>query len=190
MHKKYTCIFIKGNHDLYCEYWLVTGESNPNWEQHGGLATMSGYLNKNKQDKDRHIRFFQKMPYFHIDEQNRLYIHAGFTSMHGPKGEQSESNFIWDRTLLETAMATYNRLKPTSFRYLKRLKHFKEIFIGHTPTQRYGFETPLNGANLWNLDTGAAFKGKLTAMDLDTKEFWQSQPAYLLYPKEKRRNNA
>jgi len=62
------------------------------------------------------------------------------------------------------------------------------IYIGHTPTQRYGTDIPLHGANLWNLDTKAAFKGKLTAMDVDSKEYSQSEHVYLLYPKEKGRN--
>ena len=190
LQKTYNCIFIKGNHDLNCEYWLATGERNPNWEMHGGDVTMAGYEDRTEKDRKRHLRFFQRMPYYHTDEKNRLYIHAGFTSLHGPEREQHESNYIWDRTLLETAMATDDRLKTNSMRYPKRLKHFHEIFIGHTPTQRYGSETPIQGANLWDLDTGAAFKGKLTAMDVDTKEYWQSTPAYLLYPKEKGRNKA
>ena len=42
--------------------------------------------------------------------------------------------------------------------------------------------------NIWNIDTGAAFKGSLTIMDVDTKEFWQSEPLPNLYPNEKGRN--
>ena len=30
---------------------------------------------------------------------------------------------------------------------------------------------PMNKACVWNIDTGAAFKGKLTIMDIETKEF-------------------
>lgn len=183
-----SCIFIKGNHDLYCEYWLATGETNENWQQHGGMATISGYKDKSEDDKQRHISFFRRMKYYHIDEQNRLFVHAGFTSLHGPEKEQSESNFIWDRTLLELALATDDRLPINSPRYPKRLKHFYEIYIGHTPTQNYGSEQPIHATNLYDIDTGAAFKGRLTAMEIDTKELWQSEPVYLLYPKEKGRN--
>jgi len=46
----------------------------------------------------------------------------------------------------------------------------------------------MNGCNVWNVDTGAAFYGKLTAMDIDTKKFWQSDPVQQLYPNEKGRN--
>jgi len=182
------CIFIKGNHDLYCEYWLSTSKSNPNWDLHGGKATQVGYLNKSEEEKKKHLSFYQKMKYYHVDKENRLFIHAGFTSMHGPEKEHSESNYIWDRTLLETAIATDKNIDQDSVRYPKRLKHFKEIYIGHTPTQNYEQETPIHAANLWNIDTGAAFKGRLTALDIDTKEYWQSDPVHTLYPNEKGRN--
>ena len=188
LDKNQTCIFVKGNHDLYCEYWLSTSQSNPVWEDHGGLATKQGYLNKSEEDKKRHLDFYQKMKYYHIDKENRLFIHAGYTSMHGPEKEHSESNYIWDRTLLEVAIAMDENLDPSSIRYPKRLKHFKEIFIGHTPVQNYNRQTPIHAANLWNIDTGAAFKGTLTALDIDTKEFWQSTPVHLLYPNEMGRN--
>ena len=31
LSKKYNCIFIKGNHDLWCGRWLSLGKSNPVW---------------------------------------------------------------------------------------------------------------------------------------------------------------
>lgn len=190
LDKNQTCIFIKGNHDLYCEYWLSTSQSNPNWDAHGGKATQEGYHKKSEEEKQKHLAFYQKMKYYHVDKENRLFIHAGFTSMHGPEKEHTESNYIWDRTLLETAIATDKNINQNSIRYPKRLKHFREIYIGHTPTQNYEQDTPIHAANLWNIDTGAAFKGRLTALDIDTKEYWQSDPVHTLYPNEKGRNKS
>jgi len=46
----------------------------------------------------------------------------------------------------------------------------------------------MNGANVWNIDTGAAFKGRLSIMDIHTKQFWQSDRLTDLYPGEKGRN--
>ncbi|PCI00020.1 MAG: serine/threonine protein phosphatase, partial [Flavobacteriaceae bacterium] len=60
--------------------------------------------------------------------------------------------------------------------------------IGHTATTRYGEILPINGGNLWNLDTGAAFYGKLTGMDVETKAFFQSDVVMELYPEEMGRN--
>jgi serine/threonine protein phosphatase 1 len=46
----------------------------------------------------------------------------------------------------------------------------------------------MQGCNVWNIDTGAAFTGKLTIMDIDTRQFWQSDPVKNLYPGETGRN--
>ena len=35
------------------------------------------------------------------------------------------------------------------------------------------------------MDTGAAYTGSLSIMDIDSKQFWQSDPLPSLYPKEK-----
>ena len=40
---KQTCIFIKGNHDVWCEEWLAGGIPDPNWLMHGGIATVTSY---------------------------------------------------------------------------------------------------------------------------------------------------
>jgi serine/threonine protein phosphatase 1 len=47
---------------------------------------------------------------------------------------------------------------------------------------------PIQKANIWNVDTGAAFKGPITIMDVDSKEFWQSDTVSELYPDETGRN--
>jgi serine/threonine protein phosphatase 1 len=47
---------------------------------------------------------------------------------------------------------------------------------------------PMQAANVWNVDTGAAFLGRLTAMDIESKIFWQSDLVYTLYPGERGRN--
>ena len=54
--------------------------------------------------------------------------------------------------------------------------------------ENYGIEIPMQGCNVWNIDTGAAFYGKLTCFDVEDKLFWQSDPLVKLYPNEKGRN--
>jgi serine/threonine protein phosphatase 1 len=182
------CIFIKGNHDVWCEEWLRTGNADRQWLFHGGTETVKSYAPLNAALKKRHLNFLEQMKYFEVDELNRLYIHAGFTSMHGPAQEFYSSNFGWDRTLWETALAMDKRIAKDSMLFPKRLKLFHEIYIGHTPTLYYNMDIPMQGCNVWNVDTGAAFRGKLTVMDVDTKEFWQSDPVISLYPGEPGRN--
>lgn len=182
------CIFIKGNHDEWCQDWLSTGDADKAWLFHGGKATVDSYVTVSVATKLQHLNFLEQMPYYYIDEQNRLFIHAGFTSMHGPQKEFHNSNFSWDRTLWETALAMDKRIKKESLLFPKRLKFFTEIYIGHTPTLYYNVGVPMQASNVWNLDTGAAFTGKLSIMDVDTKEFWQSEVVQNLYPGEMGRN--
>lgn len=185
---KINCVFIKGNHDSWCENWLEKGEVDATWYMHGGKETLNSYENAIDIDKKKHLDFFRNMSMYHIDNENRLFIHAGFTSMHGVQKEVYENTFYFDRTLWEMALTLNEKIKSDSILYPNRLKHYKEIYIGHTPTTRYNFIKPMQAANIWNVDTGAAFKGKLSAIDVDTKAVFQSDFVYTLYPKEVGRN--
>ena len=182
------CIFLKGNHDAWCEEWLSGEEADETWLQHGGQATVESYRSLTKRQKNSHLKFFKRMPLYYIDEANRLFIHAGFSAMRGPLYERFKPNYYWDRSLWETALALDNRIEEESAFYPKRLLLFQEIYIGHTPTINYEVDEPMHASNVWNIDTGAGFWGKLSALDIDTKEFWQSEPVKDLYPGEKGRS--
>lgn len=188
LSKKIKCIFIKGNHDVWCEKWLQTGDVDPIWYMHGGKETMDSYASFSEVEKKEHLDFFQKMPLYYLDNENRLFIHAGFTSQHGVTREVFEDTFYFDRTLWEMALVMDKTIKTDALIFPNRLKHYKEIFIGHTPTTNFGFTEPTQAANVWNVDTGAAFKGKISVMDIDTKVFHQSDALPSLYPHEKGRN--
>ena len=108
--------------------------------------------------------------------------------MNGVKYEYFSKLFYWDRTLWETALALDKKIDKNSEMYPKRFTLYKEIYIGHTPTTRIGETIPVNKECIWNIDTGAAFKGSLTIIDVDSKQFWQSDPLPTLYPEEKGRN--
>jgi serine/threonine protein phosphatase 1 len=62
------------------------------------------------------------------------------------------------------------------------------VFIGHTPTLGQNKSKPINIENVWNVDTGAAFFGPITIMDVETNQFWQSDYVFRLYPNERGRN--
>ncbi len=182
------CVFIRGNHDeLLCNY-LKTGTSNPMWLSQGGQSSVDGYLNLSKTKKEIHIRFLERLTNYHIDSENRLFLHAGFMNLHGPQNEYYPNLVYWDRTLWEMVCAMNPSIPEDDDRYPKRLKLFNEIYIGHTPVTRIGFDKPTNFANVWNIDTGAAFKGPISMLDIDSKGIWQSKPVHLLYPDEKGRN--
>ncbi len=188
LEKQYKCVFIKGNHDVYCCNYLKTKIEDANWLRHGGLPTIRSYEKISDENIFDHINFFERLQNYYIDDENRLFIHAGFTSMHGPEQEMYDSNFSWDRTLWEMALTMDKRIKKDSKLYPKRLLLFHEIYIGHTPTLNYDITTPMQGCNVWNIDTGAGFYGPLTMMDIDTKSYIQSDALDSLYPDERGRN--
>jgi serine/threonine protein phosphatase 1 len=188
MKTTHDIICIRGNHDELLEEWLSESKDNLLWYNHGGEATVLAYETVSAETKQRHIKFLRSLENYYLDEQNRLFIHAGFTHMNGVDYEYFPKLFYWDRTLWETALALDKKMKPSDLLYPKRFIQYKEIYIGHTPVSRIEATTPVQMANVWNIDTSAAFKGPLTILDADTKEFWQSEPLPSLYPNEKGRN--
>ncbi len=188
LSKSNDCVFIKGNHDVWCEDWLRTGEGEPVWLMHGGQETVESYSGFTEEEKKTHLYFFEDMPLYHIDEESRLFVHAGFTSMHGVSHELDPRAFYFDRTLWEMALTMDSRINKQSQLYPNRLKHYKEIYIGHTPTLRFGESMPMQAVNVWNMDTGAAFTGKLSGMDINTKKIFQSTTLKDLYSNEMGRN--
>lgn len=185
--KTHQTTFIKGNHDDLCEQFLRGKTMQEKWFVHGGKATFDAYQNIDNQTKKRHLEFISKMKLYVLDAQNRLFLHAGFTNLRGIEHEYFQESFFWDRTLWETAMATPEKESSADILFPKRLELYKEIFIGHTPTVRFGQYQPMRRHSVWNVDTGAAFDGSITIMDIETKEFWQSDAVKSLYPNEKGR---
>lgn len=188
LKKTHHCIFIRGNHDALCLDWLLHRKHNPLWLQHGGEATKASYDRADQKTIAEHIEFYKSLRNYYLDGENRLFLHAGFTNLKGVEHEYFDATFYWDRTLWELARSLNPALSPEDSRYPKRLTHYKEIFIGHTPISKVGLASPRSAANVWNVDTGAAFKGPLSMLDVDTKQVWQSDPVQELYPGEQGRN--
>lgn len=188
LNLKNDCVFIRGNHDELLLYWLKDSKDNLMWYNHGGEATVIAYEKVSAETKRKHVEFLQELKDYYLDEKQRLFIHAGFTNMNGINFEYFPKLFYWDRTLWEMALALDENITSSDVRYPKRLTLYNEIYIGHTPVTRINQSIPVNKACIWNVDTGAAFKGPLTIMDIDTKEYWQSEPLCNLYFDEKGRN--
>lgn len=182
------CVFLKGNHESLVLDWLLHHNENIQWLSHGGLATIKSYESISQDEKQEHRIFLEALEYYHIDDKNRLFVHGGFTNKRGVEAEFFKEYLSWDRTLWEMALAINPALSREDMLYPERLKIYHEIFIGHTPVTYCGFTVPTRAANVWNIDTGAAFKGKISILDVDTYEFWQSDSVVELYPNEEGRN--
>ena len=62
LSSKINCIFIKGNHDIWCENWLKDDKDvSPVWFVHGGKSTIESYDAFSKEEKQQHLQFFENM---------------------------------------------------------------------------------------------------------------------------------
>lgn len=180
------------------------------WLQ-GGLGTLQSYINHSEREvfirpemggyrtnltkvdlPQSHIDFFESMKLYHVTEDNKLFVHGGFNRHYLIDEEpfNDAQNLMWDRDLWGTALsyeALYRGFKSEKSQFKNKNK-FEEIYIGHTATINYGNDYPMRAANIWNMDTGAGFNGRLSIMDIDTKQVWQSSPVKELYHYEKGRN--
>lgn len=191
---KYKSIFIMGNHDIWCRNWLNTGEAKLIWTEQGGQSTIESYVRTGHLVDQKHKNFFNNLKPYHWDkENNRVFVHGGYTSAEGIGNEKYEAEYYWDRELWSVALVGDTLLKsknvPEEYKKLPRiLRPHKEIFIGHTNTMMWNRVYPMKACNVWNVDTGAGFNGRLTCMDVETKEFWQSEFSKDLYNEERGRN--
>ena len=188
-------IVIKGNHDDVFHYWMIKGVHMWQWLQ-GGEGTLKSYVKHSERPisiqpyngayvtnltvldiPETHRNFYKNMVYYHIDSENRVFVHGGFDRNFKIE-DNSIDTLMWDRTLFQKALSHTN--KDHKF---KVEGDYSEIYIGHTTTQNWGTVEPLVAANfIYNLDTGAGWTGKLTIMNIETKEFFQSDLATDLYP--------
>ena len=59
--QKQECIFIRGNHDVWCHEWLQNSIVNEIWFMHGGESTIKSYQNTDLSRKQQHLDFFVNM---------------------------------------------------------------------------------------------------------------------------------
>lgn len=161
-------IYVLGNHDFWTLEWLETGYAEDIWVDQGGKATQLSYETKRPES---HINFFRKAKPYYIDN-NRLFVHAGISPLR-PIEEQTYQTFLWDRHLARTAFDLYEK------GIQGKLTTYDEVYIGHTPIP---FHYPIQSGDIWMMDTGAGWSGVLSIMDVDTKEYWTSDPVPSLYP--------
>lgn len=189
-------ISIQGNHDQLFLEFINTGSHQFEWRQ-GFDSTASSYLLNLPTQKEinkrldlgwittfkpddvphTHKEFFDRQIPYYIDN-DCLFVHGGF-NRHFPIKDQLPFSFMWDRDFWMSAVS----FDAIGYKDFKIKDKFNNIFIGHTSTTLWRQETPMMKYNIINLDTGAGnVKGRLTIMNVDTKEYWQSEVSSLLYP--------
>ncbi|WP_130855681.1 metallophosphoesterase [Olivibacter jilunii] len=190
-------IAIKGNHDEWFNEFLQT-DFHPGFWNYGGKGTIISYLKHTQKNgvyfptntgfktsltssdiPASHKKFFRKQRPFFIDRNKRCFVHGGFDRSL-PFRKQEANVYCWDRNLWLDAVAW--KESNGGENDFKIRTNFSDIFIGHTPLTHWGCDKPSTILNITNLDTGAGHSGRLTIMDVESKEFWQSDSMDTLYP--------
>lgn len=192
--ENYNNIFLMGNHDYWMYGFMLFGIHPVAW-LHGGHTTLQSYADNNISGRTinilpkmggytsnltnadiplSHIDFFNSLDYkYHDKKSNIAYVHGGFF-----KDLNDEKNILmWDRDLWERIALPGNKSQNMP----KVLTKYKEIYIGHTSTVNWDTDKPMMACNVINVDTGGGWHGKLTILDVDTKEYWQSDLVKDLY---------
>jgi|VirMetMinimDraft_7_1064189.scaffolds.fasta_scaffold106954_1 serine/threonine protein phosphatase 1 len=182
-------IFLKGNHD----YWFleVLNKSferfrvdrfittkHRDWMLNGGLSTYLSYVTKSDDEIMRHkTLFFDSLKMYHIEDQ-KLFVHAGFDYNMGFEAclDYDQDSFLWDRSLFRKVVQLWNLEASGEFvdAATKKIDQFEKIYIGHTPTTKYGFLTPQVMGNVINVDQGCKKRGVLSIWVVEEGTFFQS----------------
>ncbi len=165
------CELIIGNHDMWVLDWALRGDSPEIWTSQGGNRTIESYGGGPMPKV--HVDFL-KNGHLWLEIADQIFVHGGFNP-DIPLSSHSAQALVWDRTLLD--MAWNKQLTDNTC----RISRFKDIFVGHTTTELYNTLKPIHMCNVWDIDTGAGWSGKLTIMDVNTKEYWQSDLTPDLY---------
>ena len=174
-------VLILGNHDEWLLQWAEQGGrrewAHEAWVTQGGEATLASY--GYQQIPEAHVRFFRSAKLLHHErETGRVFVHGGIDPAR-PLENQPRELCLWDRELLQQAWERH-QVDPAA-----RLTPYHEIYVGHTTTSFYNSVTPVHFCEVWGMDTGGGWEGKLSMMEIDTKQTVQSDHVYLLYPDAK-----
>lgn len=164
-------VYIIGNHDDWALKWIRTGDAPYIWLAQGGWSTTACYPSGMPAEHQQILI----NAYEYYKDGERLFVHGGIDPYEPLSGQERET-FIWSRDLVNLALHNQNLGKNES------ITGFADIFVGHTPTINYDSVLPIKACEVWMMDTGAGYYGKLTMMDLETEEIFQSDPVPELYP--------
>lgn len=168
-------VHLLGNHDDWMVDWFRHPAKSPSiWLTQGGRATIESY-EQWELVPEAHKGFMNDARLHYIQEDRgtrRLFAHADWVPELVPE-KQTKHTLIWGRRLVTKALRGDDPVIP----------EVDEAYFGHTSVVRAtDDDQPVRGGNVWCVDTGAGWSGRLTLMDVETKECWQSDPVSELYP--------
>ena len=160
--------YIMGNHDVWALQWMETREAPEIWLEQGGLATCNSYIDGVPESHVKLLKYAEDC----VTMGNKLFVHAGV--LPGLTAQECSHEILyWDRSLVRRAQDLEKKNTP------QRLTPYEEVFVGHTPISVHH---PMQYCEVWMVDTGAAWSGVLSMMNVDTKEWFTSDVVKELYP--------
>lgn len=192
---------VIGNHDIWLQNYLAYGISPANWLSQGGIHSVSSFK-KSGLSKDGladYAEYLSTWPYA-VLEENFCLMHAGpseatpydvlglLAKLKRKLYERTASEVsdyrkipeisaVWSRDYYYSALDHVNGMKPL----MKPFEPGIEFFVGHTPVLD-GIPFICKKYRLINIDTGTGYGGRLTIIDMDSLEYWQSRRSEELYP--------
>ena len=134
------------------------------WFANGGEATLDSYR-AHASDLAEHLALFAALPRW-VEVDGYLFVHAGIRPGRALE-KQAPRDLIWIR---EEYIEGYRGPQDvvaghTPIQYLRRFAAFEDIADADKPVIR---------EHKYFLDTGAAWHGPLTVMELPSGEYWQA----------------
>jgi len=147
-------VALKGNHDAMPSQAIGNPAAVALWCcLNGGEETIASYGGFPPEEV---LQWLESLPLYH-EEPDCLLVHAGI--LPGvPLEQQKPNDLLWIRE-----------------EFYHNYRGEKLIIFGHTPTPYLHGEIrwePWFGPNMIGIDTGAAYGGVLTLMDIDTRQIW------------------
>ncbi len=192
---------VIGNHDIWLQNYLAYGISTANWLSQGGIHSISSFKRSgltNEGLKD-YALYLSTWPYTVLEDDFCL-MHAGpspsttYDVLRLLSNEKRnlyertatevsdhrripEISAVWSRDYYYSALDFCHGMKPL----MKPFEPELEFYVGHTPVVD-GIPFVSKKYHLINIDTGTGYGGRLTIIDMDSLEYWQSRSAEELYP--------
>ena len=157
--KKHRVICLKGNHEQMFLDYACLNKNEDLYLSNGGETTIASYGYRNVHGNrelnvpDSHIKFFDSLlPYYETDDY--IFVHAGLRENIALK-DQKIQDMLWIRH--DFIMSSYD--------------FGKTVVFGHTPMSH---SKPLFLPGRIGIDTGAAYGGFLTCIELPSKKIYQA----------------
>lgn len=179
-------IILAAGHDDWFRNWLSTGIHADNW-QCGGVMTLLSYLRNAKKDTkivalngklthnlrpedvpESHWYFYMKRNYLYPDQEKRLFVSSGIDpSKTIEENIKNTPLLYWDKTL-------WHKLAIQKIE-VKFVQNFKEVYVSdYGVYESLRVDHPVNIGIVWNIGTSFRNAGRLTLLNVDTKEYYQS----------------